>query len=278
MRALLVAALIVLSGCTSDGGEEPDTSPAPGEPSPDQLSGFVIDGAIVPLEGARVTIPAFGLEAEVDANGYYGLNDVPVDEALVVIAEADGFIPTSKSITLPPGANVRLNFTLVPIPVLEPYHTVDTFDGLIACSSITRVNNQPPQRNDCTPAGASDVRQFDISLDSDVAGIVVELFWTPQSDMARDLNLTVETVGFGEFDEVLHSSEAAGPIRAQIPSSKASRFYSDGGLMTIEVDIGRNVDDDESGTGYGFAAQQDFELFVSVFYVAPPSGTYSVQS
>ncbi len=281
MRVALLALAIVLAGCTSDA---PDDAGPGGEPTGtpgglDQLSGFVIDGAIVPLEGATVSVPAIGLEAIADENGRYGLNGLPVDEPIVVIAQADGFVPSSKSISLSPDVATRLNFTLVPVPVLEPYHEVLSFDGIIACSGITRVSGQPAQRTDCTPAGAPDQRTWDIPVDSELAGAVIEVAWNKQSDAARDMNLSVQTVGFGEFNEQLVALEGESILRGYIPNAKATKFYGgNGGIFRVSVDIGRNVANDEAQSGQGFAAQQDFELFVSLFYVAPPPPTYTVDA
>ena len=277
-HAVLTLLVLLLAGCSdapADGpavdGERPTVSP-PGE---EPLSGWVFDPALAPVVGATVSIPALAATTTVDDEGHYGLADLPYDEVLVVVVEADGYRPSSKSVTLVPGTLLRLNFTLSPVPREVAYSEALSFNGLIGCGGVVKQDNQG-QSVECGSSAAVDERVWEFEVKEKVAGIVVEIVWEPGTPAAEHLNLTVETVGFGNFDEVLTGAEGPSILRGQVNQFQSKRFYSEGGVVRVTVDPGRNTADDETGTGAGFAVQQDFEAFATVFYVEPPPPGYSI--
>jgi hypothetical protein len=277
--SLLVISLLVGAGCTS---KDAEVAPEPIAPSGvegvsgnEQVNGFIFDNAVAPLDGATIVIASMGIDATSDVDGRYAFEGLPTDQVLVFTAKADGFVPVSKSVQLIPDTVLKMNFTLEPVPVAKPYYEVLSFDGIIACSSITRENNNV-YRNDCAPPGTPDEKVWEFAVAEQTAGVVIEVAWDAQSDAARHLNLTVETVGFGDLDETLIMHEGESILRGQISNSKATRFYTDGGIVRVKVDIGRNTADEEVNAGNGFAAQQGFEVFASVFYVSPPPGSYTI--
>lgn len=278
MRVILMLLILAFSGCI---GEEPapvsDDGGASGytDTAQEQLSGWIFDPAIAPIAGASIKIQGLGIDVASDDEGYYGIDELPVGELLVVIVQADGYLPSSKSITLQPETRSRLNFTLAEVPEDTPYSQVLTAEGIISCSSVVRENGARHEY-DCSPDGVPDNRVWEFPVEGDVAGIVIEVVWEPNTDQARDLYLVVETVNFGEFDEVLAEQEGASILRGQVTADDAKRFYSQGGLVRTTVDIGRNVEGEELGAGAGLAFQQSFDIFATVFYVEGPPGDYTI--
>ncbi len=277
----LALLLVALAGCVEDAGDGEATPEAEApdgveEPSGDEaLSGWVFDPALAPVVGAHVAVPALNVSTTADEQGRYAFDGLPTDEVLVLVVQADGFKPSSKSVTLVPETAMRLNFTLAPVPVEVAYAQKLSFNGLVGCGGVLKVNNQGSDL-ECGTSAAVDERAWEFPVDADVAGIVVEVVWEPGTPAAEHLNLTVETVGFGNFDEVLAGTEGASVLRGQVNAFQSQRFYSDGGIVRVTVDPGRNTADDETGTGVGFAVQQPFEAFATVFYVEPPPPGYSI--
>lgn len=279
MRAawLLVAA-VVLAGCSGSGSEDADAAD-PGKSGgskggPDVLRGWVLDAAIAPIEGATVTIPGENATATTGADGGYAFSSLPVERALVVVAQAPEYKPLSKSITLRPDTVHEMNFTLARVPVKEPFMEKQSFNGFIGCSGVVRTE-EDRENIDCSSVSPQDERVWDFTVGPDTKGIIVEIAWTPQNDLAKHLNVTLETVDFGGFDETLVQQEGETLLRAQVPTEKSDRFYRQGGTVRMTVDIGRNIEDEEAGIGVGLALQQDFEAIASIFYVAPPTPGYT---
>ncbi len=276
MRAVLVVLLITLAGC-SGAGEENGESPASGgaNGSLPPLAGFIFDPAVTPIAGATVSIPALGLEAPTDKDGVYAFSQLPVNEVLVVVVQAQGYKPDSRSLSLEPNVSVLLNFTLERVPVKTPTHNTVTFKGIIGCGIIAKANGQA-HRQSCPGGIAVDTRVWEFNVDPELAGAVVEVVWDAQTPAAEHLNVTIETVGFGELDEVLFSQEYGSILRGQITNAQAARFYTGGGLVRVSVDIGRNTADDEVDVGVAVAAQQDFDIYATLFYIEPPPADFTI--
>lgn len=279
MRAAPLAVLmLLLAGCGDAPAGEPTVAgerPATSPPGQEPLSGWVFDPALAPVVGATVSVPALDAATTVAEDGRYGLTDLPYDQVLVVVVQADGYEPSSKSVTLVPDTLLRLNFTLRPVPREVAYSEALSFNGHIGCGGVVKRDNQP-QPVECGTSAVVDERVWEFEVKQKVAGIVVEVVWEPGTPAAEHLNLTVETMGFGNFDELLAGSEGPSVLRGQVNAFQSKRFYSDGGMVRVVVDPGRNTADDETGTGAGLAVQQDFEAFATVFYVEPPPPGYSI--
>jgi len=269
---LLAAALTVLAGCAEETPPRADTDPVPLGPP---LAGWVLSPALVPLEGAEVIVQGENITVTADSGGRYAFEDLPTGTPLVVVAAADGFVPSPKSVTLRPATAHLVNFTLEAVPVLEPYHRTVPYQGFLSCALVT----EGPTGQNGYPCGVdgTDERAWDVPVDAGVQGIIVEVAWEPVTELARDLNVTVETVGFGDLDAVLAEAEGASVLRAQVAQAAAERYYTgQGGILRIQVDIGADADADEAGAGVGLAVQQTFEVFVTAFYHAPPPAGFTI--
>ncbi len=280
MRAFVVALLIVLAGCSTPGadtGETGEHNGGGGTPTFPPLAGFVFDPAVIPIEGATISIASLGLEVTTDADGVYAFEELPTGDVLVVVVQAEGYKPASKSLSLDADVSVLLNFTLERIPIKIPTHNTLTYKGIVGCGAIVKGAGTSYRQN-CPGGVAVDNKVWEFYADADLAGAVIEVVWEAQSETARHLNLTVQTVGYGDLDEILFSQEYGSILRGQISSVQAARFYSDGGLVRVTVDVGRNTADEEVDIGAGFAVQQEFEVFATLFYVAPPPADFTIDA
>ena len=141
---LLVLAL-ALAGCAGGKGGKKD-----GVASDDdlralpQLHGYVVDPAIRPLEGVTVKVLDTNSTTTTDDGGYFGLDDLPTEQFLVIVASKPGFIPQSTQVTLAPDTPVRLNFSLAPEPTKAAFERTLQFEGFIGCQMAT---NSPTGNN-----------------------------------------------------------------------------------------------------------------------------------
>lgn len=271
--ALLLAA--ALAGCSGkeDGGEG-NESPSPGGDSVPMLHGFVFDPALRPLAGATVKVLDASVETSTDDEGSYGFDGLPVERFLVVVASLDGYTPSSKQITLAADAPVRLNFTLEPVPVLAAYSNVVEQEMLVECQVGTVVQDQHNTQSCGT--GLQEVDQFDIAVDVNLAGAVIEVFWEPTSPLATSIGAKLETLDLGQLNLVLGQVVGTSPLRISVPESTAQRYYPQGGLMRLTVYAEPNSDENEAGTGASVLVQQPVQAYASLFYVQPPDPSYSI--
>jgi carboxypeptidase family protein len=271
LLALAVAAL--LSGCTQSTTSKANTSSA-GDIERPALEGWIMDPSQLALAGVQLRIEAANASATSGPDGHYAFAALPTDAPLVVVAEAPGYKPLSKSVTLAPETSLLLNFTLEPVPVKVPRVDMVPKKGLIACQAAVVLMGDE-QRYDCGGNDPNNAPRVEFTVGPDTAGVVLELVWEPSTAAADNLNLTVETVGLGDQDQVLASTVGQSVLRAQINSFQAARFYSQGGTVRATVMAGTNPDEEESTAGASVPFQQAFDLYVSVFYVEGPSPTYT---
>ncbi len=273
--AVLVLFLL-LSGC---GGKSADPNPTSGPPGPQEiplLSGYVLDSAIAPVVGANVTIHGTNASALTAEDGRYRFADVPVAAPIVVIVEASGFVTSSKSVTIPEQSFMVLNFTLAPIPVKRPYFEYFPVDGFLSCQTAVVAPGRE-QLTDCSLGVDSNNKQFiDFNVNPDLAGVVLELEWQPGSAAAETLNITAETVNFGDADKVVASAVGESVLRTQVPESISRQYYGgNGGTIRVRIAAGAEPASQEANAGASGHVQQEFTLHVSTFYVNGPDPTYS---
>jgi hypothetical protein len=274
-RSLALTAVVLallLSGCT--GGGTPAENTTRPVVVPPMLEGWVQD-AQGPIQDATVSVPSENVTASVGPDGRYAFQVLPVDVPLVVVAEAPGYKTLSKSTTLLPHSLSRLNFTLEAVPVKTPRVDVQIYKGLLACQ-IGVAAMEDEQHVECGANDPNNKPRIPFAVGPDTVGIVLELVWDPATPLARDLSLLVETVGYGDYDEVLSQVIGESVLRTQVNALQASKFYTgQGGLVRATVAAGTEPEEDEASVGVSVPLQQEFELYVSTFYVAPPLPTYT---
>lgn len=274
--ALLAVVALALAGCSGgkDGG--PDNVSASNPEGLPMLHGYIVDTAIRPLEGVVVTVLDTNTTATSDENGYFGLDDLPTEQFLILVAEKTGFIASSKQVTLVPDTPVRLNFTLEPEPIRAPSKQVLEYEGFIGCQVAT----EGPTGNSTTDCnmGLEQKNRWDFTVEGDLAGAVIEVFWDPFSQAGQTLSLRLETLELGQMNVVLGDLVGPSPLRVTVPQSAAEKYYPQGGIMRLTVTAGSDATQNEAGIGYSAVTQQSFQAFASLFYIDPPPGGYTVDA
>lgn len=270
---------LLLSGCGGKSADSDSTSPAPGPQDVPVLSGYVLDPSVSPVVGGTVSIHGTNASAVTSADGGYRFDEVPVAVPIVVIVEAPGFITSSKSVTVPEDSFMVLNFTLAPIPVKKPYFEYFPVDGFLSCQ-VAVVGPGQSELTDCSMGVDANNKQFiDFNVNPDLAGVVLELEWQPGSSAAETLNITVETVNFGDSDKVVANAIGPSVLRTQVPESIARQYYGGaGGTIRVRVSAGAEPASQEANAGASGHVQQEFTLHISTFYVNGPDPNYSALS
>lgn len=263
--AALVCLAFAFAGCT--GGAEP-APPAGDEAPAPALQGFVFDDAARPLAGATVEIQATGNQTSTDGDGHYAFVTAPIDEELVVVATLDAYQASSKHVTLHADAPVQVNFTMVLIPVKVPYMEVLPINAYLQCQGAASAAGLviPLQ------CGGGEQNSWDLAAAPDLAGVVIEVAWTPGSPLATQFTATLETLSLGDLNQVLAEATGESVLRLEVPQDVTRILYPAGGLM--RVTIAPAVSPDEPSVS--LHVSQDVQLFVSMFYVDPPSPDYTV--
>lgn len=277
MRALAVAAVVafVLAGCSGK-TDDPAGPAAEGVGDLPMLHGYVFDPAIRPLAGVTVKVLDTNSTTTTDAEGFFGFSGLPTEQFLVVVASHTGFVSGSKQVTLSVVAPTRLNFTLDPIPVQVPRMTTAKQELLVECQVGVTANGDNNTYGCGT--GTQDVDSWDIAVEADLAGAVIEVFWEPTTDAATSIGARLETLELGQLNLILSEVVGASPLRLTVPQLAAERYYTSEGLMRLTVYAAPNADENEAGIGASALVNQPITAYASLFYVAPPDPAYTIAS
>lgn len=279
MRTLAVLAVlaVTLAGCSSGGKDAPGGASGPsGTVALPMLHGYIVDPAIRPVEGAVVTVLDNNVTTQSNANGYFGLDDLPTEQFLVLVASKAGYLPQSKQITLVPDTPVRLNFTLEPEPITAPSRQVLPFEGFVGCQ-IATVGPTGNTSSDCN-FGLEQRNRWDFAVEGMLAGAVIEVFWDARSAAGESMGFTLETLELGQSNIILGDVVGPSPLRVTVPQSVAEKYYPQGGIMRLTVMARSDATQNEAGIGSSVVVQQAFQAFASLFYIDPPPGGYTIDA
>ncbi|MHB1260551.1 MAG: carboxypeptidase-like regulatory domain-containing protein [Thermoplasmatota archaeon] len=267
--AVLLAAALLLAGCSS-----PPEAPAP---QGLLVEGWAIDSRLAPVPGVRVTAIGVGSNATTDEVGHFEFGIPPGSGDLLVMAEADGFMPQSRTVSAGSGSRIMVNFTLDRLPVQAPYQTVEEFDGILRCGIVAVAGEDPGRPHEhegvrCSVLVGDDANQWSYPIPQNSTGLVIEAAWDAQSELSRSmyLNVSVEATG-----EVLGWQEGVSPLRAQPSRFKLDLERSLGNaVLDIRIESGAGTGNHEHGA-VGAVVEQEFRLFVTAFYNGPVNPGYS---
>jgi hypothetical protein len=233
-----------------------------------------VDPAIRPLAGVTVKVLDTNASVGTDDGGYFGFDDLPTETFLVIVASKAGFLPQSKQVTLVPDTPVRLNFTLAPEPVKAASKAVLEFEGFLGCqvATIGPTGNNSFACN----AGTEQKDRWDFSVEPDLAGAVLEVFWDKKSDAGATLGMRLETLELGQLNVVLGEVVGTSPLRITVPQSSAQKYYPQGGLMRLTMYAASDATQNEAGVGYSAQVQQAVNAYASLFYIDPPPSGYTI--
>jgi hypothetical protein len=270
--AVLCILCVALAGCSRGGPEAPEETEGP------LLEGWVVDERIVPVSGALVRLAGAGLETRTGEDGHYALG-VPRGIDLVVVIEAPGFKAASGALAAQSGSHHFLNFSLERIPVAEPFDEVQQFNGILRCGIVATTQEDPSRPHEhqgvrCSQTINDTSNRWSYHLPPDLTGVVVEVAWDPQSDVAQALvlKITVEATG-----EVVCFIEGTSILRLQLSSVKLAQEMQAGHtVLSMTLEPGAGTGNHEHGA-VGAFAQQAFVIYATAFFNGPVPPSYSIQ-
>lgn len=131
MRLMVLLLLsTALAGCAQT---ETNPEPLADVPTTGAVRGLVTDGAIVPIEGAVVSLGASQVLTGPD--GKFQFADVEPG-AWFIDVNATDFIPSQLSVQVTPGEVAEVRIVLDPLATTIPYGIVTEYTGFIACEAI----------------------------------------------------------------------------------------------------------------------------------------------
>ncbi len=305
-RALGVALLLLtasLAGCM--GGSEETGEPtlknrAEVSASTGGIQGVVTDPAIQPIEEATVTLVETGEQTQTATDGSYAFSNVPPGTYTVRI-EAEEFIGTEESVEVR-SADIALLDVILPVrPSVDPFSQEIEFAGFLECSvatpvilvAVCAVPNFLLGNN-----ATNDKFLFPFTIEPNPWQMVTEVRWDATQPTGERFAVIVEPNGIpndGRTDFGADGGES--PLRvntnrtmfAQVDENLTTiceeggsdnycnrNFIEQGGEAWSRVFVSNT---DLTGTGFptgGAAIQQQYELFVTIFYNAPACEDYSL--
>jgi hypothetical protein len=258
-------ATLVLAGCTSSGDTAGNA--VEGVPEIDEgslakgrggIAGVIVDASIRPVDGAslRLTGPnGTAHDTVTGADGSFTFVDL-VPGAYVVEASAAGLLPAQAAALVEAGQVTQMRVVLAIDPSPQPYVMTYKKDGYMELwSGIGQYYLESLVQNG---TGLCDCRVL-FTPEPNATAYVIEAFW--------DFT-TPDPLDFGEFYWVLEHQDGSG--------GEAGYCYSPCHATVLEesVQLGQvpsyaRLD----GPDFWIAAQQRFQLFLSVWYHGlPPEG------
>lgn len=196
--ALLILFTTALAGCVSGqaGGSksQPDDAPRAADPatfgeSTGAVQGLVVDDAINPIAGAVVGLTETDASTTTDAGGRFSFSQLEPG-TYTVLANALGYSAVARTVDVVAGELAEVQLTLEALAVVEPYHVVQTFAGLIECAwgvSGAGSGNCLPiqfliqQFNLSNPTNTRIIGLFPITEPQKVVQGVFEMVWNPSA-------------------------------------------------------------------------------------------------
>src|SRR5688572_22385497 len=220
------------------------------------VSGIVVDDAVRPLAGVRVTLDGNATNVT-GADGEFLFPGVSAG-AHTVLAELDGFLPKQASADAQPGA-APLRIVLSPIPAPAGYNQTYSFVGFIQAGTglASSLLDRLPGGNPANGTGCT--CEFTVTADGPVRAFVVEAVWednVPHPDGPTAYRWRIGA----EEPPVTVSAYDPSPVKVEV---NGGAF----GPAVTRFVVG--LDPDAAWP----AAQQEFQMAVTLFYgQAPPPG------
>lgn len=278
--ALAVLSLLgspALAGCLA--GDEEATVASAG--AWNVIRGQVVDPASTPLAGATVALATRNVTVVADEEGRFRFNRVPDGEFLLVAA-LDGYRSVVNRVTVSAGADREITLALEPLPTAEPYKETVEKRGFVSCGAAVRTGDHGDSANYALTCGEQDPNDqrellFEVTVGEGVAGIVLELAWEARNPGSRVFDFHAEQIlGDAEAPRPLGGTEGTGYASILIPQSVAREYFLGGGTIRTRTEPTGSFLDEESPSDAALVAQQDFTVYATVFYHAPPPPGWSI--
>lgn len=273
VRLFVLALVLAVAGCAQPPAA-PDDAPVAGP----IVEGWIVDERFVPVGNVSVSLAGFGVQTASDPSGYYRL-DAPRGADLLVVTQADGFRPQTRSVGAQSGERHLVNFTLERIPDAEPFHVVTTHTGTVRCGVVAIVAEDQSRPHEhqgvrCSQLLNDTSNQWTYTLPSNTTGVVMEVAWTPQSEVAQALVLKVIVAGTGD---VLAFIEGTSILRIQLSSVNLAQAAAAGHTeLRVTLEPGAGTGNHEHGAAGAFF-EQPFDVYATAFFNGPVDASYSIE-
>lgn len=314
LLAIFVMTGLAVSGCLGgDGDASADpasdpTGPAAFDEETGGIEGVVTDEEAKPVAGAQVGVLGLALETVTDADGRFVFDNVAPGRQSVVVQKL-GYESASRAVEVVAGQSVSLQFTIAQIVVHEAYHLSIPKTGYFECTwrysavlvgasgpcGYTNVNGTTGNPLDQYVFTNSE-RKWNYGADPGAMSVLNEMVWTAGSAATGD-NLRIffsyadrssqhtfcQADGFSplvmkwEREEVDEDSDWECEIGSEgnQPSDEPDTIDLEEGMKLqtfVSVGVARVAD---TSTGQGFAYDQRFEIWFSMFYWEPAPADFS---
>lgn len=286
--------LFLLAGC-SDAPAPEQTTEAPES----TLSGIVVTEAIVPVEGATVSLPSEEMEATTDADGRFTLGPLPPGTYRLTV-RAGGYADAVVAATVRGPDDGLVNIVLAAVSRDVPYHETIQFQGYLECTLDTWVAPYQVIGAPCfglvdlvTGVTVSwDEWQFVWEVDNPgLEGVLIEMIWEEQATGSRMGLLLRNVAGAGSgvdaggtnVDTQYFSTHSESPMRAWVHQGVENPGADDGAVFQEDPDapaeykiliLGRADYDQPADVHLTFQLQP--EIFLTKFHHALGGEDFSV--
>jgi hypothetical protein len=281
----LLVLLALAAGCSepaSDGvGPDPGpavpdeaTQEAPVEPEPPARKGAVrcvtVDAALHPVVGVNVRLEPGGRNVTSGEFGSCYFSDVDAG-SYIVSAEKDGYRSTQVGIDVDPREQAPVNVRLVMEPSLGPGERFFTWkwDGFVAWSAAAAGYGYSYW--DFLGGTMRDVHLSEFP-DENASWIQFEVAWRPSTDLSQRMALD-STISARDADRSTATTNIYERRTAQYTEGDGFIFQAYNATQVGPGKVWLTADFEAARTSplqVGFAVQQPFEAFVSMFWNVEP--------
>ena len=294
--ALACASILALSGCSGDAPEaDPlassfDDLDLQATSTTGVLRGVVVDEAIRPVAGAKVTLGGSSAEALSDDSGLFGFEGLSAGNYFLTV-EKRGYVRTQQSTAVVAGVADPpiLKVLLVADPSTLAYVEVTSYEGYIQCGF--KVAMVVFDAGSCDPQGATGLSKNDDSapwfpVSRKPMYYQSEMTWEPAQEFSRSL-VTIQVAcdldDCGETDtNRLCNVRGPAPLVCKVNMTAAADggggghglnetgLGGDVGGFTVQMFAGCYQQCVVGAVGLGIALEQRFQVFNHVFYGYEP--------
>jgi hypothetical protein len=282
---------LMLAGCAG-GGKEAQVQPGSGQGT---LRGVVVTAAIVPIEGAKVTVEPGGLANTTDADGEFEIGPLePGSYSLTV--RADGYAAERMAVEVVAGSGDLVNVVLDAVTTDVPYSELLHFEAFIECSYAQNFGGVVGGDFSCF--GVTDL-VLGVKIDNDVnsfpfsvnaggfKGLLYEMVWEPQSTMPDYAGFIRSPVPVGEagglgLEHQYWVASGESPLVAWVYQGIENDGAYDGDVFHPDPAVAADYEVLVGGVTSGsqpaevaFALNQYLDVFVTLFYNALGDPSYS---
>lgn len=283
MRVYLVVVILVLAAGCMGQSKPKETTAAPTTSDPyalpegvdNILRGRVTAADQSPLANATVEVISLQLNQSTTADGTYQFQDLEPHDYLVVVSK-EGYRTKTQRAIVEDGRIFELHFQLDEKPLEAPWNETLEFSGIISCEFAYATNPENVQYSSCSPPADPNNKQYkDFYVKPGAAQIQIQAVWTKTTETSKNLAMSIESIGFGHQDIQFGHQHGESGIKMTIGQTLSQKYYAAGGTVRVTLNAAPSVTGDESALDVGFAFQQGFDVYFTVFYIEPGPPTYS---